>query len=169
MAVPFWLIPFGYVYVIHFARPLGNPNNRRAMAQHYSGFAINPLERFAEHKAGSGSKITRAAVQQGIDLVLVDYWPAVLLSEYEVKTRLKRTPRLCTICCGIHGWNCLAPELATRQLATVEPLTLEDTEHFPPIPAGLDRMDGYEFAYIRRFFRVTSFNLTGLNGGDIPY
>lgn len=169
MSVPLWLVPFGYVYILHFSRPLGNPSNRRAMAQHYAGFSIDPLARFSEHKAGSGAKITRAAVQQGIDLVIVDYWPAVLLNEYEIKTSVKNTPKLCVLCCQIHGWNCRAPEPAARQLATVKPLTLEEVEDFPAIPAGRDRMDGYEFAYMRRFARVTSFKLTNLDGGDIPY
>ena len=32
----------GWVYIIHFSRPLGNLDNPRAQARHYAGFALDP-------------------------------------------------------------------------------------------------------------------------------
>lgn len=54
------------VYLLHFSRPLGNPANTRAMAQHYTGWAADLDRRLGDHQAGRGAALTRAAVEQGI-------------------------------------------------------------------------------------------------------
>src|SRR5262245_3716280 len=97
----------GWVYLFHFARPLGNLANVRAQAQHYCGYADDPqgdaagLERrAAEHLAGRGAKITKAAIAQGIEISLVCAWRAPLSFEKQLKAR-KEAPRLCPICCRL--------------------------------------------------------------------
>lgn len=62
-------------YLLHFDRPLGNPSNPRGQAQHYLGSTDRAIEqRFAEHLSGRGAKITRAAVERGIQLQVVRVW-----------------------------------------------------------------------------------------------
>lgn len=62
-------------YLLHFSRPLGNPNNPRGQARHYLGSTDRPVpERIKEHRSGRGAKITAAAVQQGIDFECVRVW-----------------------------------------------------------------------------------------------
>ena len=84
----------GWCYLLHMSRPLGNLANARAQAQHYSGYADDPegdgvaLERrIAEHLAGQGSKLTRAAVTAGIEIELVACWRAPLAFEKYLKRR----------------------------------------------------------------------------------
>ena len=160
-ALPITRHTLGYVYIIHFSRPLGNLSNPRAQARHYTGFALDPLRRFVLHCSGQGAKITRAAVVQGITLTLAAVWPAPQRIEYELKRRIKNTPRFCPLCCAAQGWRCRTPHFVTH--------LLDDSTDFPPIPPGRDRLDGYEVAWLRRCVRVTGFNLTGLDADDIPY
>jgi len=94
---------------ITFSRPLGNLANARAQARHYSGWCDDPdgdgagLERrIAEHLAGRGSKLTRAALAHGIEITLVAAWRAPLAFEKQLK-RIKNAPRLCPICCRVRG------------------------------------------------------------------
>src|SRR3982750_4801908 len=79
----------GYVYILHFDRPLGNLDNLRAQAAHYCGFAEDLPARLAKHAAGKGAKLTAAAVAQGITYH-VYAWPAQLRQEQLLKAA-KRT------------------------------------------------------------------------------
>ena len=135
---------WGRLYVIHFARPLGNLTNRRAQASHYVGWALDVNTRFAQHCAGEGSHLTRAAVARGIDLMLAVSWPAPLGSEHTLKRRWKNTPRLCPVCCALHGWKVRTPVFA-EQLT----LPLEDGCELPDVPER--PMDWMEIQTLQRW------------------
>lgn len=96
------------VYVLQFSAPLGSAKHR---ASTYIGYA-DPgrlQERLAEHRAGQGAAITRAAVDRGYSLQLV----AAIDGGRDLERRLKnfknarkairwieRQPvRLCPGCC----------------------------------------------------------------------
>ena len=60
------------IYVLKFEHPLGRPG-RHSQAQFYLGYCEDDrlADRLAEHAAGYGAAITRAAVQRGYRLELV--------------------------------------------------------------------------------------------------
>ena len=60
----------GYVYFLKFSAPLGSERHR---AQYYIGFAESVEQRFAEHCAGRGAAITRAAIERGYKLMLLGW------------------------------------------------------------------------------------------------
>lgn len=78
----------GLVYVLRFARPLGDPDNPHGLAQTYIGYCDRGRleDRIAEHRAGVGAAITRAAVAQGIDFQIA----AVLEGSRALERRLKQ-------------------------------------------------------------------------------
>lgn len=73
------------IYILEFSAPLGNERHR---ARFYLGYceADRLAERLAEHRAGVGAAITRAAVARGFSLDLV----ATLPGDRAVERRLKR-------------------------------------------------------------------------------
>lgn len=87
------------VYLIHFSQPIGSPSNPKGKAQHYIGWTPddNLDARLADHRAGRGAHITRAAVMAGIELILARTWPGSRKTERHIKSR-KEAPRLCPIC-----------------------------------------------------------------------
>lgn len=90
------------VYLLHFERKIGNPDNPRAQAQHYVGYAGDGLHRrLAEHKSGNGSKIMAFCHQQGIGFCLARTWPdGTRKLEKQIK-RWKDIPsRRCPVCRG---------------------------------------------------------------------
>lgn len=87
----------GFVYLLHFDRPIGNPDNPRAMAQHYLGWAAILSSRLRDHRSGSGAAITKALRDQGIDFTLVRVWKAGRTFERELKNR-KKARQLCPFC-----------------------------------------------------------------------
>jgi predicted GIY-YIG superfamily endonuclease len=62
------------VYLIQRARPLGTI---RHQAQYYLGYCAEDriLERLAEHRAGRGSAMLRAANERGIHYDVIRTWP----------------------------------------------------------------------------------------------
>lgn len=137
---------WGYLYILHFSAPLGNPTNPRALAQHYVGWTEDPAKRLADHLAGRGAKITAAAVEKGITFEMFS-WPAPLGIEKTLKKQ-KGTPRFCPICCRTHGWRCRQPVCEFTQLA----LPFDDAaEELPAIELG--KADWYEVSYYRRINR----------------
>lgn len=91
----------GYVYILHFSRPMGNLANTRAQARHYSGFAEDLAARLERHAAGKGAKLTAAAVAQGISYH-VYAWPAPLAAEKLLKAQ-GNTARYCPACAAAQG------------------------------------------------------------------
>lgn len=76
----------GTLYLIHFAKPVCDHRD----AQHYLGFVKfgrTVDERFAEHCAGTGSKICRAAAQRGIKMEVVWTTPGTRTDERRLKNR----------------------------------------------------------------------------------
>jgi hypothetical protein len=88
----------GTVYLLHFLEPIGNPANRRAMAQHYIGWGIEDgIERIAIQTAGGGAAIVRAVQAKGIGFVVAATWPGSRALERQLKNR-KCAPRYCPVC-----------------------------------------------------------------------
>jgi predicted GIY-YIG superfamily endonuclease len=87
----FWHNEFmGYVYLIHFERPIGK-------AQHYTGFTQNFERRISQHRNGEGSELTRLANEKGINWLVVRVWQdATLETEKSIKTM--STKITCPIC-----------------------------------------------------------------------
>lgn len=77
----------GTLYLLHFSGPLGDTSRPRM--RHYVGWCReNELERrLAEHRAGTGAKITRAAVNRGLELLLASTSPGTPRDE---RTRKRR-------------------------------------------------------------------------------
>jgi predicted GIY-YIG superfamily endonuclease len=88
---------FNVCYLLHFDRPLGNPHNPRAMAQHYLGHADRLDRRALEHLTGRGAKITQALVARGIGFQIVRTWPGSCSFERKLKNR-KNARKLCPVC-----------------------------------------------------------------------
>ena len=88
----------GTVYLFCFSRSMGNLNNTRAQASHYLGWGHgNAAARIADHKAGKGSALTRAAVAVGISLKLVRTWIGDRNLERELKNK-KNAKGICPEC-----------------------------------------------------------------------
>lgn len=140
MRPPITLRSIGWCYLLHMSRPLGNTANVRAMAQHYVGYADDAIgdgvsleRRIAEHLAGQGARITRAAVAAGIAIELVAVWRAPLAFEKQLKRR-KEAPRLCPICCKARGRKVKIAQVVPEQLA----LPFETEALVEPWPVGFE-------------------------------
>ena len=87
----------GKIYLLHFARPIGNLANARGQAQHYMGFSDDLEARLEAHRAGNGSAIMAEVARLGIGWELARTWDG----DRGLERRLKRQhngPRLCPIC-----------------------------------------------------------------------
>lgn len=86
-------------YLIHFSKPIGNPNQPRGQAQHYLGYTTLPIKRRLEaHIKGRGARITQAAVLAGAELFVVRTWrPGTRGLERQLKNR-KRNSHFCPVC-----------------------------------------------------------------------
>ena len=92
------------IYLLHFTKPIGNAANPHGQAQHYVGYTPGPVERrIEEHRRGSAAAITAAAVQAGVELILVRTWPGDRDWERRLK-RYKKASKLCPLCsAGAHN------------------------------------------------------------------
>ena len=87
------------VYLIHFDRPLGNPDNPRGQAQHYIGYADDLERRLAQHRSGNGSALMAAVTRAGIGWQVARTWPDGDRTLERRLKRMKAAPRLlCPIC-----------------------------------------------------------------------
>lgn len=89
------------IYLLHFepayTAPIG-ATDRVKRAQHYLGSTDrDPQERLAEHVAGQGSPLVRAAVLAGCDVQLAATWPGGRVEERRIK-RAHNHARRCPIC-----------------------------------------------------------------------
>ena len=85
-------------YLIHSSPAIGNLSHPRGTASHYLGSTKKPVgDRFNEHKSKAGACITKAAVEQGRELVLVRTWRGGWSRERELK-KLHNNRLLCPIC-----------------------------------------------------------------------
>jgi hypothetical protein len=102
----------GTVYLLHFDRKIGNPDNPRAQAQHYIGWTSDLASRIASHlraerptpgRNGTFPAIVAAVNRAGIGWQVAATWPGTPLVERQMKRR-KNAPRCCPICKGApHG------------------------------------------------------------------
>lgn len=148
----------GWVYVLCFDRPLGNTENPRGMARHYAGWATDLPARIAEHQAGCGAAITRAAVERGISWRIF-CWPGTLRLEHWLKQR-KATHTFCPRCAAAAG-------RAPRSLIDVEQLALPIVDadfDFPP-PPWFDRADWFEIVTRRQWSQARP----STGGGELDY
>lgn len=150
------------VYLIHFSAPLGNPGNARAQAQHYLGYTIDLDARIAQHRAGQGAALTRAAVERGITFEVAATWPGDWHLEKHLKA-LKATPRLCPIC------GCRHPRGRLHVTITWEQRELDLLDPFAipmPMPA---RIDWFEISHYRRWSRPQSYATISDPNDSIPF
>lgn len=88
----------GVVYLIHFDKPIGNLNNKRARAQHYIGWTEDLPARLDCHRTGNGARIMKYLKDHGIGFTLVRYWKnATKRDERKIKN-MKCAPALCGCC-----------------------------------------------------------------------
>lgn len=155
----------GYVYLLHLERPLGDLANSRGQASHYTGWALDWRARLAEHRAGRGAALTRAAVEQGISFDVVQVWAGDRSFERRVK-QLKAAPRLCPVCGVKHprGPRCLSYVQLALQL---EAPAADEW----PLPTREPRIDWFEISYYRRrpAVRFDLGDMSALGDGDIPW
>lgn len=85
------------VYLLHFHRALGNPDNRRAQARHYLGWTLDLDARLAEHRAGRGAAIMAACAARGVGWTLARTWEGGRDLERRLK-RWHKARQLCPIC-----------------------------------------------------------------------
>ena len=83
------------IYILQFEQPLGNPAKSRGQARYYIGYCDDGKleQRISEHRSGTGAKITRAAVRNGIGFRVVITLPGDRAEERRLKKR-KNTPKL---------------------------------------------------------------------------
>jgi hypothetical protein len=136
----------GYVYLLHFARPLGNLTNPRAQARHYVGFSDDLEGRLVEQLAGRGAKIVAAALKAGITFEVFS-WPAPLAVEKLIKAT-KKAARYCPTCSAAAGRPPRPLPIPSTQLA----LPFDDFPDFP-IPPVL-KADWLEISMQRNWRRA---------------
>lgn len=89
------------VYLLHYERPIGNPENKRAQAQHYIGSTPDLERRLRQHRSGrSGAGIVAAFHQQGIKFRVARTWEREDGRDFErhLKTHYKNARLLCPVC-----------------------------------------------------------------------
>lgn len=89
-------------YLIHFERPIGNPDSPRGQAQHYLGYTGKESlkARLARHKSGNGARIMAVVSERGIPWQVARTWShGTRALERRLKNR-HNAPRLCPICRG---------------------------------------------------------------------
>jgi len=90
-------------YLIHWQPAIGNLSHPRGTASHYLGSTKKPVgDRLMEHKSKVGARITKAAVEQGRELVLVRTWRGGRSRERKLK-KLHNNRLLCPICNPRHN------------------------------------------------------------------
>jgi hypothetical protein len=88
----------GQVYLAHFARKIGNPDNPKGQAQHYLGHTRRELcERQAEELGPNAPAILRAVNEAGIEWHVVRTWPGTKDTERQLKL-MNAANRLCPEC-----------------------------------------------------------------------
>ena len=148
---------WGYLYLLHFSKPLGNLNKTRGQANHYLGWSLEPEQRIDLHLSGrSGVPIVCAALEAGITLTPHILGPAVKNIEWYIKNRIKRTACYCPDCCRACGRRC-RPIPCAAQLE----LPLDEIDDFPATP--VTRIDWYEIK-VQQEWRAASAGLVVPSG-----
>jgi predicted GIY-YIG superfamily endonuclease len=95
-------VHYAYVYLIHFSRPIGNPEKTHGLAGHYLGSTCALDHRLQLHKNGNGAALMAAVGKAGISWQLVRLWRFETAEEARAwEKRLKRrghNPHQCPVC-----------------------------------------------------------------------
>jgi hypothetical protein len=108
-----WPVPAeqGYVYLLHYLRPLGDPEDPRGHAQHYWGFSLPHClpGRLGAHWDGTcGARLPAAFHRAGIPFLVASVEPGTRALENRRKLH-SATPRCC-VCRGIAAWPACCPQ-----------------------------------------------------------
>jgi len=88
----------GYCYLLHFDKPISD----RHTCQHYIGYTSKTLaQRIAEHRAGTGARLTQVAKERGIGFVVVRTWANVTKRDERKLKNRKGSNRFCPVCRGL--------------------------------------------------------------------
>jgi hypothetical protein len=95
----------GTVYLLHFNRPIGNPDNPKGQARHYLGWTSDLPARVASHTSGvtpmpgcgTVARIVAHVQREGIGFRLARTWVGNRALERQLKNR-RNAPRLCPFC-----------------------------------------------------------------------
>ena len=89
------------VYLLHFepaySAPVGDTGRVKTAGHYLGSTAGDAAARLAEHVAGRGSPLVRAAVRAGCQVMLAAQWPGDRRDERAAK-RAHHHARLCPIC-----------------------------------------------------------------------
>jgi predicted GIY-YIG superfamily endonuclease len=83
----------GTVYLLHFSRPYLH-------ARHYIGFTTDLKSRLSAHRGGRSTPLIRAAVAEGIELLLARTWDTVTVGFEHRLHKSKYRFMACPICSG---------------------------------------------------------------------
>jgi hypothetical protein len=118
----------GTTYLIHFSR-------RYQHAGHYTGWTDKPvLVRFAEHLAGKGAILTRAAVRAGIGLTLARTWPNTTKDREDSLKHQGGARRFCPECGVKPAASRLPSDNPPQRLSLYEIERLGTTSDGTPLP-----------------------------------
>jgi hypothetical protein len=86
----------GLVYLLHLDRPIGDVDNPRGYASHYTGWTLDLPARLAAHAAGRGARLMEVAGELGIGWQLCRVWRGPRALERSLKQR--GAARRCPVC-----------------------------------------------------------------------
>jgi hypothetical protein len=115
--------PVGSVYLLHFDRPIGDLNNPRGYAGHYTGWTLDLRGRLGDHAAGKGPKdggarLVQVVRQAGIGFQLVRVWEGTRGLERSLKRR-GGAARRCPVC-RLQALGLTLPRRPTHPLDQLE-------------------------------------------------
>lgn len=89
----------GFIYLLHFAEPIGGNPNPKFQAQHYTGWASKLEARLSCHLAanGKGASLTEFVVEAGIEWEVVRLWRGTRTDERRLKVQ-GSARRRCPVC-----------------------------------------------------------------------
>jgi hypothetical protein len=89
----------GFIYLLHFAEPIGGNPNPKFQAQHYTGWASQLEARLECHLAarGKGASITEFVVEAGIEWEVTRLWRGTRDQERALKVS-GSARRRCPVC-----------------------------------------------------------------------
>jgi hypothetical protein len=106
----------GIIYLVHFDRPIGDPQNPRGLASHYTGWTLDLPARLVDHAQGRGARLMQVVGEQGIGWQLARIWTGTRARERSLK-RSGGAARRCPVC--------QLAALGLRPPRPVDPLALE--------------------------------------------
>jgi len=118
----------GVIYLLHFDQPIGDLDNPRGFASHYTGWTLDLPTRLVDHAAGRGARLIQVVGEHGIGWQLARIWAGTRSRERSLK-QSGGAARRCPVCQLIRlglqpprPVDLLALELGPRAAATAVPL-----------------------------------------------